>query len=343
MPSPPCLPSCLSGVLRLTLVAAVCGALVSSDAWAQGITQDAWQDALADGERPNVAIDPRAIGLADPPLPGIVAGFELAFLKPQGIDAFSSLPAVGIDTPHGTSWNFESAPRFWLGYTNADGLGVRARYFDFDHDAIGSTAAGTGIFRQTVESGLKVSALDLEVTQSARLGLTWLNAGGGLRYAETSLSASVVDNFGFTHDSTASFHGIGPTVFLEATRPIGNGNFALFATARGSLLFGDARQRVTETFPIPSGNFSESLVASQVVTVGELQLGGQWQRSTRYGTFFARSAFEAQAWSGAGNLTQPPLEALFGPFLNLGESHSRATPGGDFGMVGFTFSFGVSR
>ncbi len=301
------------------------------------------QEALAGDERPTIAVDPRS-GFRNPrPAQGLVAGFELAYLKPHGADAYSSLPAVGINTPHGASWDFEAAPRFWLGYTGEDGLGVRARYFQFDHEATTSVARGNRNFQQSVASGLKLEAIDLEVTQASYVGETWINRGAGLRYAQSRLSASVVDNFNFAHHSTASFQGLGPTVFFEATRPIGEGNFALFASARGSLLFGDARQDVSESFPLVTSNFTESWNSSQVVAIGEVQLGGQWQRTTSYGTFFARGAFEGQAWAGAGGYTQPPLEALYGPFFNLGVSHSLAQPGGDIGLVGFTFSIGVSR
>src|SRR5581483_8477385 len=78
---------------------------------------------------------------------GIMAGATLYFLKPyfQNNVAFSTTTGIGTASPTQTNtdfdWNLGLAPAFWLGWASSSGLGVRGRYFNFDHSS-GTQVAG---------------------------------------------------------------------------------------------------------------------------------------------------------------------------------------------------------
>ena len=50
-----------------------------------------------------------------------------------------------------------------------------------------------------------------------------------------------------------SFHGIGPTVSLEARHPLGDSGLAFFGKARAALLFGSAKQNALDAFTPGAG------------------------------------------------------------------------------------------
>src|SRR5438045_3717896 len=64
---------------------------------------------------------------SQPWLAGWIGGTELTLLRP-----FHTMGTTGVE---GTDFSFgpQSSPRFWLGYSTAGGIGVRARYWNFDH------------------------------------------------------------------------------------------------------------------------------------------------------------------------------------------------------------------
>jgi hypothetical protein len=90
---------------------------------------------------------------------GVMAGGSVYFLRPYHTDnpAFVVNRGIGTATPTSTTedfdWSYRVAPAGWIGYTTDCGVGIRARYFFFDHDSEGITrrlsaadaAAGTAI------------------------------------------------------------------------------------------------------------------------------------------------------------------------------------------------------
>jgi hypothetical protein len=81
---------------------------------------------------------------------GCMGGVSIYFLRPYYSDnpAFVLSTGIGTANPRTSSedfdWNYHAAPAFWLGYTSECGVGVRARYFHFDHDAESVSTALTG-------------------------------------------------------------------------------------------------------------------------------------------------------------------------------------------------------
>lgn len=231
---------------------------------------------------------------------GVFAGAELLLLTPYNgslsVSAGPGNPLVEV-TP---DFDLAAAPRFWAGYRNSEGLGLRARYFTLD--AEGGPSPTLGIVR-----GLDLRTFDLEVTQIEQLGNWTLDLSAGIRWAQNrndmfSVAAPVL--------LTQDFEGWGPTVALGALRPIGSGNFSLFANVRGSLLFGDNDYLISAFIPgispplVPVATLQSS---NEVVTVGELQLGVEWARFLDNGArVYARAGVEAQAW----NIPSPALGLL---------------------------------
>lgn len=245
---------------------------------------------------------------------GVFAGAELLLLTPYNGSLSVSAGPPGSPVVEVTpDFDLAAAPRFWLGYRNSEGLGLRARYFTLD--AEGGPSPTLGIVR-----GLDVRTFDLEVTQIEQLGNWTLDLSAGIRWAQNrndmfSLAAPVL--------LTQDFEGWGPTVALGALRPIGSGNFSLFANVRGSLLFGDNDYQIALNVPplVPVATLQSS---NEVVTVGELQLGVEWARFLDNGArVYARAGVEAQAW----NIPSPALGLL----------------DDTTGLIGATMSIGLDR
>ena len=141
---------------------------------------------------------------------------ELTFLRYHqsgGVLASNSQPA---------EFGFDPAPRFVAGYEGCNGLGIRGRYWFFDHSAL--TDDG-------VEYAIDTYNLDLEGYKRIALGCqTSIEVSGGIRYNEFDQS----DSLGLSN----GFKGIGGTVGLQGNHRFGNG-LGLYARVRWSIVQGD--------------------------------------------------------------------------------------------------------
>jgi hypothetical protein len=201
---------------------------------------------------------------------GFIGGAEVMWLK-----AYQSQAAFN-------DFNFRDAYRFWAGWQRADGLGVRARYFDYF---------------QTANNGdiVDFETYDIEVFDTIELGCHWtLVAGAGIRYLE-------YDNNG-TGPADA-FFGYGPLATIELYRAI-NDSWQLYGISRFSILVDD----------------SSNAVAGADITASttELQIGAQYDRILASGALgFARIGWESQWYddiSGGGDASV----ALQGVALSVG-------------------------
>ena len=194
--------------------------------------------------------------------PGLVFGAELTFLRPFQSEG----QMVGFD--------YKAAPRIWLGWQNANGFGIRGRWFEYDG---GGAAAGS--LYQDVDTYL----IDIEATDTFRLGHKWSGLfSAGLRFAqyrETNNGGGVLET-----DSA-----IGPVVGVELYRPIAC-NWYVLGIGRTSFLFTDATQDIL------------TLREDTTFSVSELQLGVEYRRDLG-GTaaLFARAMVEAQYWSAVSD------------------------------------------
>lgn len=266
---------------------------------------------------------------------GLVAGFEMTFLKPH-INAAESIAIIpGLPLTEIEDNEYNASPRFWLGYVGDSGLGWRIRWWEFNHTLNGETFEIVGIGNILVESlgGLEVEALDIEMTQEIDLGLWDMTVGGGVRYGRTEhVTAQLYDDVlmaGFDDLAVASdFDGIGPTLFAEMRRPVGCNGFAFVGNMRASLLFGE--DKLAAGFDdTDDGLLIVETAQDNVVGVLEAQLGGEYSSDIGCGTrVFARGMAEGQLWTDATRQ------------INIAANSIESS---DIGLVGLTFGIGVAR
>lgn len=217
---------------------------------------------------------------------GWEGGLELLYL-----DVYAN--HGGEQTASGSAWfdgfDFTVASRFWFGYQGSNGLGVRARYYNFDGDSV--------VANQFVD----LQMYDLEMTakhQACNFDFLFI---GGLRGGEIDWSdEDGAPGYGFD--------GIGPTLGLQASRPLVR-SLAAVAGVRYSALF---------------GNISELGKSDQaddsVIHLAEVQLGVEWRR----GLFVARAMYEYQWYSGLSGNVDDDIDpedidiTLAGPVFTVG-------------------------
>lgn len=276
------------------------------------------------------------------------AGFDFVFQRPYLKESFKATRIdllTGTQSLYGFDYAYELAPRFWVRYDACDGLGFDVRYQNYDHadEQLQLTADPTSVLTAnavtvifpatiattlpgdvlTVDDSLALRVLDVQGTQQFRIGPVEGRAGVGLRYVQIRQNylATISTGGNVTQflDWERAYDGIGPLIYADLTRPLGDNGLAAFATFRAALTFGDKTLRRTvdnATFP----PIVEMVDAPEVVGVGEMALGAQWSRATDLGTWTFRGAYEAQLWTDAG---APTLTFL--------------------GFEGFAFSLALTR
>ncbi len=268
------------------------------------------------------------------------AGYEATFLQPRFSDnvAFTTTESDGatFSTITDTEFNYDYdyAPRVHFGWEHQDGVGLRATWWQLDanadtettnppangfgsitHPTFGtvdiSTTIPTDIF--TASSSIEAYTVDLEGTKQTSFCGWDLGVGGGLRYAnlEQTYLAQMSDNANTLRgeiDYQSSIEGFGPTISLNASRPITR-RMVLFSKARGSLLFGDGESSLTagEDLDLVSP-FTTNRTTSRddILSIAEIQIGVKWRGNDRSHSIFNpfwSLALESQYWDGVGNAT----------------------------------------
>ena len=215
--------------------------------------------------------------------PGLVAGGEITWLK------------VFDSEGQGSNFAYQAAPRFWLGYQFEGGLGIRARYFEYDKTA---STPGSNFY-----DAFHMVNFDLEVTDTFSLGKWSGLIAGGVRFTEYR------EEYDTTGTDFEELTGgpFGLLVGVELYRPVTD-NLYLFGLTRGSISIADGR--TTETGAILGNDYT--------FYIWELQLGAEYRRylqGTAY--LFARVAAEAQVWSGIGDDDTEDI-TLFGGLFSVG-------------------------
>jgi hypothetical protein len=286
----------------------------------------------------------------DPPY-GPYAGFAFVFARPHfsnGINYQETLvdgEGNALAEVRQFGYQHELTPRVWLGYVARSGLDLRARYWQFDHDGdpvdlavpLGSPrqltamiGAAWGVREITagaghalrVDNSLEVHAADFELTQRIDFWLASATVGGGLRYGYTQqeFQAWVMPYEAYLA-AREVFEGLGPTVSIELHRPMGSSGLAVFAAARGSVLFGNADLFAGEV----EGGIQDVLVydGHKSLGIGEAEIGLEWSRELAAGgSFLFRAGYEGQLWHDSGS-----------PSFRIG----------DLGFEGFSLALGLSR
>ena len=212
----------------------------------------------------------------------------------------------------------EGGVRFVVAKENPSGFGVRFQYFDWENDPSATSPNYVGNWENGVDlefSGaveIDVMAIDIEATQRAVFRAWDLVVSGGLRHGQVEISqpgdlfTGVSTFYGIR--SGVEFEGTGPTMALEAIRPLGQTNLSLVGRARTALLFGELDQM--RTFGGGAAPTSPN-TTDDFVQVTELQFGVNYQRrigraDASFGVFW-----EAQRWdSDSGALGDLALHGL---------------------------------
>lgn len=252
------------------------------------------------------------------------------------------------------------APLVTLAYVSAEGWGVRSRYWQLDASAdraitnngsllISSAAPlglsifdidtdGTDNVRWVFESELRVHVVDIEATQNFNWDCWNFVAAAGVRYAYLSQSYDVTqtppnDTTSTGLDSGMRFRGAGPTLALTVRRPVGDTGLAFFANGRGSLLYGQHRQKA---ILVTGEGEDQTSVASRVneddlLPILEIELGAQYAVCWNSAHLFFQVGAVGQTWLGAGNASNTDL------IVGVANDNNQA----NLGFVGFMVTAGV--
>jgi hypothetical protein len=233
---------------------------------------------------------------------------------------------LNVDDFH---WSMRAAPEMTLGVKNCEGLGLRVHWFQFDQgeqrtvqvpaggvgipaNIIGIGAitfgAGTSLF---TESGLALNVWDFELTQDAQLGRWNMVLGGGVRYAHMNqeynafgvIDLAIIPPIRNSLISGHNFNGAGPSVFLEAHRPLGNQGFGVYGQTRASLLFGSAKHvshLISQTGVVLA---TATQYETDILPNATIELGAEYDRCIAGGSAsaFFQVGFHSQVWWNAGS------------------------------------------
>jgi len=200
-------------------------------------------------------------------------GYELTVLQPAISEATLQ------DSGDSFKNEFGFGHRFTLGYDGGNGLGVRTRYWFYNHEQKFQNAA-SGVV------DLRMDTFDLEFTLDEQLRSWDMMVSGGIRYGRAGLENPTTKLI-VIGPAEYRFEGVGPTVSFEAARCFGRSGIYLIGNLRASLLLGK--------FHNLEGD-AGTTVDGETVTVLENQLGIGFSRELSRATLNFRTVWETQVW-----------------------------------------------
>jgi hypothetical protein len=212
---------------------------------------------------------------------GWIAGYEATFFKyyaARGVSGF-----LGTDI----RFDYEPAPRVWIGYVGPTGVGIRARYWEYEEADFSLTAGG----RQVDTLRIDTHVFDLELTNWIEIGRYWsalVTAGGRyVDYEETRQTTGTIvvgQTSQFTSDNSGGT--LGAELHAHVTS-----NGTLFASGRSSVVFGDYVERAGATL------FTVREDLDTLHFMWDSQLGAEWRWERPRTDIFIRVAAEVQYWT----------------------------------------------
>lgn len=127
-------------------------------------------------------------------------------------------------------------------------------------------------------------------------------------------------------ESGRNFGGIGPTAALAVRRAVLGTSMSLYASARGSVLFGHEKTRsfqrtmqlqqaVTGSGPPRTSSSNVTLQAStgegETIPMGDFEAGAEWRVELGRWLLFSRAGVVDQTWFGSGSATSDRGETSF--------------------------------
>jgi hypothetical protein len=258
---------------------------------------------------------------------------SMLFLQPifqrnGGVTGFNSAPATAtFANTEAFDFDYETAPRFRLGFESKYGPGIELDYWQFDQGSNVSaftsngTTSGelrTGIFGpgqttalSAINAGETIAAIhsiDIEsfgamFFKEVQFPVSRMNGMFGLHYVSIfqTLDAQLTDAGGSLLGelrSNSDLRAYGPKFKFEYYRPIGHTKFEFVTAFGGGILFGERDQFVTNT----QTNISTRRVgADEYVLTSEFYSGVQFKKmfAEKRGVF-GRVGFNYQSWIGGG-------------------------------------------
>ncbi len=271
---------------------------------------------------------------------GLFGGAEMTILRPfvgNVREVGLSVPARNVNLLASLPANqFGIAPRFWLGYSDGQGTGVRVRYWQFDQDLAAESSntlldgslplpAGSHV---TSDGRLNVYTVNAEVLQHVERRLFYGDVGFGIRVAgmdhDRNFALVVPGQLDTMAGDSTSFTGIGPTLSAEIRRELGDGGLTMLITTRGAMLLGEHRMGYFLNRDLSLAGATLPAVAVQADTdagifTGEVRMGVEWGRVLQNGRkLYVRALWETQFWAGPG--TGLSGMGMMGGTLGLGIS-----------------------
>ncbi|MEM1199403.1 MAG: hypothetical protein AAGI06_08860, partial [Pseudomonadota bacterium] len=189
-------------------------------------------------------------------------------------------------------FDFEPAARVVAGLEGEDGLGLRARWFQWDQFERNNLGGGALI------ASVDVETVDVELTKKIDLGSVTAVASGGYRYADYREFSNG------TPDQMRNSNGL--VVGLELTHMF-NDYLSIFGKGRASMQFASR------------GSDNGDPISDVFFTTTEVQVGAEATLWTfgEGGRVYVRGAGEGQGWSGGviGDGDSEDLALFGGSFL----------------------------
>jgi hypothetical protein len=243
---------------------------------------------------------------------GLWASAELLWFRYHRADGVR----VGVEANEQAEFDFEITPRLTAGWVRNDGLGIRARWWEFVHRQDAVEGGGSAVDVDTY-------TFDVELFDTFCLNRNWdLEIAGGIRTCE--FDEVLLDIPGDNEVRVNNFTGFGVVTSAELRRVIGqNGN--IWVRGRSAILMDD--KDIFNT----SGDQQELLLD---VTVGmtELAIGYDYVAPLQNGAYaFVGVQAEWQNWYNFSS-----------GFEDTANNEDFAGPA-DVGFGGFGVRVGVAR
>lgn len=269
--------------------------------------------------------EPFVIDASGPVYGGAYASITAAWLKPHLENPVAQVVAGNplVLGPH--NWEHEFSPRLEAGWEGEQGVGLRGRYWTFDHDAeplvqpfvLGGTFPAAPLFNipglrnflslpgEVFASThtLEMHVVDFELTRRYRLSVADVTMAGGVRYARIDQVSGLAATLGGAPSGSfvlaQEVEAAGPTLAINTLSQTRWDWLRLFADGRASTLFGQkdlVYARDVNAVPPPS-NFITSNNLDAYLTTLELNLGVEVAR----GPLFGRFGWEGQLWLNSGD------------------------------------------
>lgn len=229
---------------------------------------------------------------------GLVGGAELTLFRLHAQQGAGGDSDAGNFDDYFPDLGMNGSGRFWFGYEAANGVGLRARIFQWEESQ--------RYLGQIREQDFEI--YDIEATVDTCIHSWDLTGFGGVRWGSIELDGS-----DFSEPNPMNFDGAGMTLGGEVRRQL-LGNVGLLAGFRYSVLYGE-----TDFAPIGTLTLDDTYV-----DISEFKLGVEYARPTRFGNCFANVTWEHQVY---GTDTYFPFAidpetlgdvALSGPVFSIG-------------------------